>query len=123
MPSPDVNEVPLMSAEQRINQIKTYLCEHFQLSQEQIGEMLPSFITTLSTHMQNMERVLGENDPLALGKAGHTMKGALLNLGLSDCAQLAMRIEEKGKAGDTMTDYAALVTDLRERISPLFNLS
>ncbi len=112
-----------MSAEQRIHQIKTYLCEHFQLSQEQIGDMLPSFITTLSTHMQNMERVLGENDPLALGKAGHTMKGALLNLGLSDCAQLALRIEEKGKSGDTMTDYAALVADLRERISPLFSLA
>ena len=112
-----------MSAEQRIHQIKTYLCEHFQLSQEQIGEMLPSFITTLSTHMQNMERVLGEEDLLALGKAGHTMKGALLNLGLSDCAQLALRIEEMGKAGDTMTDYAALVADLRERISPLFSLA
>lgn len=109
-----------MSAEQRIHQIKTYLCEQFQLSQDQIGEMLPNFILTLATHMQNMERVLSENDPMALGKAGHTMKGALLNLGLSDCAQVAFHIEEKGKSGDRMTDYAALVADLKERIGPLF---
>lgn len=110
-----------MSAQQRIHQIKTHLCTQFQLSSEQVGEMLPGFITTLATHMQNMERVLGEEDLLALGKAGHTMKGALLNLGLSDCAQLAFHIEEHGKAGDRNTDYAALVADLKKRIGPLFS--
>ncbi len=109
-----------MSAQQRIDQIKLYLCDQFQLTPEQVGEMLPTFIITLSSHMQNMERILQEQDLMALGKAGHTMKGALLNLGLSDCAQLARHIEEKGKAGDHCTDYAALVADLRKRIGPLF---
>ena len=47
-----------MSAQQRIHQIKTHLCTQFQLSSEQVGEMLPGFITTLATHLQNMERVL-----------------------------------------------------------------
>lgn len=110
-----------MSAQQQIDQIKLYLCDQFQLSPEQVGEMLPTFIVTLSTHMQNIERTLSENDLMALGRAGHTMKGALLNLGLNDCAQLALHIEERGKAGDRYTDYAALVADLRKRIGPLFN--
>ena len=123
MPSSDVNKGSDMSAEQRINQIKAYLCDQFQLSEEQIGEMLPGFIQTLSTHMENMERNLAEDDPIALGKAGHTMKGALLNLGLNDCAELALRIEESGKADDRLTDFTVLVADLRQRISPLFNLS
>jgi len=110
-----------MSAQMQIDQIKLYLCDQFQLSQEQVGEMLPNFIITLATHMQNMERVLAEDDPMALGKVGHTMKGALLNLGLHDCAQLALRIEEKGKDGDRCTDYAGLVADLRNKINPLFS--
>ncbi len=117
---PEDIEGETMSAKQQIDQIKFYLCDQFQLSPEQVGEMLPIFIVTLSTHMQNMERLLQEEDLMALGKAGHTMKGALLNLGLNDCAQLARHIEEKGKAGDHCTDYAALVADLRKKISPLF---
>lgn len=121
MPSSDVNTGLDISAEQRINQIKAYLCDQFQLSEEQVGEMLPGFIQTLSTHMENMERILAEDDLLALGKAGHTMKGALLNLGLNDCAELALRIEERGKAGDRLTDFTALVAALRQTISPLFD--
>jgi HPt (histidine-containing phosphotransfer) domain-containing protein len=110
-----------MSAQQRIDQIKLYLCDQFQLSPEQVGEMLPGFIGTLSSHMVNMERALGQDDLTALGKAGHTMKGALLNLGLDDCAKLALYIEERTRVGDLSIDYAALVADLRKEIGPLIN--
>lgn len=110
-----------MSAQQRIDQIRQYLCAQFQLSPEQVQEMLPGFIGILSSHMANMEQALDQNDLIALGKAGHTMKGALLNLGLDDCARLARHIEERGKAGDLCIDYAALVADLRKQINPLIN--
>lgn len=110
-----------MSAQQRIDQISLYLSDQFHLSPEQVKEMLPGFIGILSSHMANMERALGQDDLIALGKAGHTMKGALLNLGLDDCAKLALQIEERGKAGDLRIDYAALVADLRKQIGPLIN--
>ncbi len=110
-----------MSAQQRIDQIKLYLCDQFQLTPRQVGEMLPGFISTLSSHMANMERALGQDDLTALGKAGHTMKGALLNLGLDDCAKLALHIEERARVGDLSIDYAALVADLRKEIGPLIN--
>jgi histidine phosphotransfer protein HptB len=115
------NKGTAMSAQQRIDQMKHYLCNQFQLSPEQVGDMLPNFIVTLSSHMAHMERILGEDDPMALGKAGHTMKGALLNLGLTDCAELALHIEERGKAGDRHIDFASLVADLRKQIGPLFS--
>lgn len=122
MPTPtEENEDVTMSAQQRIEQMKLYLCNQFQLSPEQVGDMLPNFIVTLSSHMEHMERTLTENDLMALGKAGHTMKGALLNLGLADCAELALYIEERGKAGDRYIDYASLVADLRKQIGPLFS--
>ena len=109
-----------MSAQQLFDHIRGYLGEQFQLSPDQVREMLPSFIATLATHMDNLEKSLGAGNPLVIGKAGHTIKGALLNLGLSEYAELAFSIEEKGKSGDTSTDYPALVASLKRMIEPLF---
>ncbi len=110
-----------MSAQQLVAQIRTHLGEQFGLTTDQVQEMLPSFITTLATHMDTLERSLGAGDPLVIGRAGHTIKGALLNLGLAEYAELAFCIEEQGKAGDAATDYPALVARLRLLIQPLFD--
>ena len=101
----------------RIQHIKAYLTEQFNLPGEQIDMLLPSFIATLGTHMQNLERALHENNPASIGKVGHTIKGAFLNLGLKDCADIALSIEEMGKAGDHAADYKQLVEDLRCKIN------
>jgi histidine phosphotransfer protein HptB len=104
---------------QRKNQqIKTYLAENFNLPAEQIEMLLPSFIATLKTHMENLENALQENNPASLGALGHTIKGAFLNLGLNDCASIALHIEERGKAGDHTADYKRLVEELRRNINP-----
>ena len=103
----------------RVEDIRVHLAEQFSLPRDQIEMMLPSFLTTLGAHMKNLENALAENNPMLLGKAGHTIKGAFLNLGLGDCAKVALCIEENGKQGDISTDYRSLVEDLRMRINPL----
>jgi len=105
--------------QQKLQYIKSYLSEQFNLPAEQIEMMLPSFIMTLSNHMRNLEKALEQNKPLILGKIGHTIKGAFLNLGLDDCAQIALLIEERGKAGDTTTNYKELVEELRQKVKPV----
>lgn len=105
-----------MTSQQYISQIKSYLFDQFSLSEEQVVEMLPSFITTLSGHMANLEKALANGNLEILGKTGHTIKGAFLNLGLADCAEIALQIERRGKEGDQSTDYARLVADLRKKI-------
>lgn len=102
-----------------LDQIRTHLAKQFSLQNDQIELMLPSFLAALQSHMQSLEKALEQNNPLMLGKAGHTIKGACLNLGLGDCASVALCIEERGKKGDTSIDYRRLVEDLRLRISPL----
>jgi HPt (histidine-containing phosphotransfer) domain-containing protein len=104
---------------QDIEKIKVHLEEQFCLPRDQIDMMLPSFLSALGSHMQNLENALEEHDLISLGRAGHTIKGAFLNLGMGDCAKVALRIEEKGKQGDTSTDYGSLIEDLRVRINPL----
>ena len=105
--------------QQKIQHIKTYLAEQFNLPDEQIEMLLPSFIATLDIHMQNLENALEEKNLASIGEVGHTIKGAFLNLGLQDCASIALRIEERGKAGDHDTNFEQLVEDLRREISPV----
>ncbi|WP_136808458.1 Hpt domain-containing protein [Desulfosediminicola flagellatus] len=109
----------IMSKEERIDQMRRYLLEKFQLPRDQVDVMLPKFISTLVSHMENIEDALSEGDTMVIGKNAHTMKGALLNLGLHDCAEIARDLEEKGKAGDASVDYSALVGHLRTTLGEL----
>ncbi len=59
---------------------------------EQIETLLPGLIATLSEHIDNLEAALRSKDPVLLGKAGHTIKGALFNLGLEECADIACSV-------------------------------
>jgi histidine phosphotransfer protein HptB len=105
--------------QQNIQHIKTYLAEHFSLPPDQIEKLLPSFIATLGTHMQKLEEALESDNLMLIGEVGHTIKGAFLNLGLDDCASIALLIEQSGKAGDHTANYRQLVKDLRFKITPV----
>ncbi len=108
-----------MSAQKYINTIKVYLGNQFSLSEAQVTVMLPDFIDTLANHMGVLDRDLNEGDLEALGKSGHTMKGALMNLGLHDCATLALQIEMGGKAGDDAVDFATILDELHQVIDQI----
>jgi histidine phosphotransfer protein HptB len=106
---------------QYINQIKKYLSDQFNLEDEQVSEMLPSFMATLAGHMANLEKAFDSGDLMVIGKSGHTIKGAFLNLGLTDCAEIALQIERHGKDGDRSADYAQLVSNLRKKVDLITN--
>lgn len=81
--------------------------------------MMPSFIIALSSHMSKLDSALQSGDLEILGRAGHTMKGALLNLGLHDSVSIALEIEQKGKSQDESADYQALLESLRKNLDVL----
>lgn len=108
-----------MSKQERLEQIQGYLCERFHLPHEQVGEMLPNFIEALSSHMNKLDGALQSGDLVMLGRAGHTMKGALLNLGLHDCVDIALEIEQKGKAQDSSVNFQAMLDNLRQNLHVL----
>lgn len=102
-----------------IQTIKDHLEIKFKLPKEQIEQMMPSFIDTLQSHMVNLQDALCQNDLRLLGRAGHTIKGAFLNLGLEECAFLAQQIEKAGKSGDLTVDYAGLIGQLELELEPI----
>lgn len=108
-----------MSKQEYIEMIEQCLHDKFHLSAEQVQEMLPNFLTALTTHLQNVDVALESGDLTELGRAGHTIKGALLNLGLNDCADIAKIIELNSKACDADTDFKGLVQELHKSLEPL----
>ncbi len=101
--------------------IKEYLGHQFNLPEDQVERMLPEFKRTLSGHMENLERVYHQQCLDDLAKAAHTIKGAFLNLGLTDCAALAMKIEEGAIHKDESMDYGALITDMGVIVDNIIN--
>jgi HPt (histidine-containing phosphotransfer) domain-containing protein len=97
--------------------IKDYLMLQFKLSGDQVDTMIPDFIDSLTDHLAHLESVLAHGDLSQLGKAAHTIKGALLNLGLHECAEIAYSIEQGAKDGDLRADYTDLVRVLHEKLA------
>ena len=92
--------------------IKEYLGNQFDLPEEQIESMLPEFRKTLAAHLKNLKAAQSTDDLHVLQVAAHTMKGALLNLGLNDCADVALAIETGAAASDRALDYPNLVAQI-----------
>jgi len=81
--------------------------------------MLPMFLKTLQGHIQELETSLDACGTTGIAKAGHKLKGALLNLGLDDSAAIAKRIEVEGNADNQNADYTDLVTQLKEQLQEI----
>lgn len=110
-----------MTGNEIIVKMKLYLLEQFHLSEEQVEEMFPGFAAAIATHMQNLDLAIGKSDTVAIGKAAHTLKGALLNLGMDKCAKIALSIEERAKSDDKSSDFRTLADNLRSGLNPLIS--
>jgi HPt (histidine-containing phosphotransfer) domain-containing protein len=98
-------------------QIKNHLRQHFALPEEQIELMLPEFKKTLSQHMSGLLSAYRQENLIDLKNAAHTIKGALLNLGFSESAQLAQTIEMESAAGNNMINYSSLIDTIKSNIN------
>lgn len=111
----------MSSRQARIEQIEVHLMDKFHLPREQIGEMIPNFIVALATHLTTIEDAVAQGDLTEIGRAGHTMKGALLNLGLNDCVEIALEIEQCGKGNDSSANYRQMSEELRKQLEVLID--
>lgn len=66
--------------------------------------------------MQELESSVGDGEIQCITKVSHKFKGALLNLGLDDIAEIAQRIEREGRADNTEIDYGQLALEIKEQL-------
>ncbi len=101
------------------DRVSAFLCDYYKLPEEKVADMLPTFLDVLQNHIINMEKTVKEGDIHTIGRVGHTLKGALMNLGLDDFAEIAKTIEKEGKAGRWGVDYSSLVDQLKENLAEI----
>jgi len=110
-----------MDKETYLQVIQEHMKSSYLINDDKISAILPDFLATLKNHLDVLEEKLADGELAALGVAGHTIKGALLNLGLFELADTAYKIERQAKLLDNNTDYPALVAHLKENITIITN--
>lgn len=97
--------------------MRQHLKTAYLLSDEKIATMIPVFISTLRTHVDRLAELAAGGDLQQLSRASHAVKGALLNMGLTDLAQTAQTLEKQCKSEDCTLDYRALIAQLQATVS------
>lgn len=97
--------------------VKQHLQTAYLLSEERAESMIPVFITTLRGHMDRLAELAAEGDLEQLGRASHAVKGALLNIGLSELAETASTLEQQCKTGNPSPDYRAMIAELHTSVA------
>lgn len=91
----------------------------YLLSDDKIEEVLPRFLATLENLMHDLEEVFQAGTIDKLNRTGHTMKGALLNLGLKHLADIAFAIEKFDPAEAKHADITVCIAELRNEINKI----
>lgn len=93
-------------------QITDYLSVQFNLPKDQVAAMLPEFENALKMHMANLRTVHNNKELNGLEKAAHTIKGAFLNLGLTNGADVALQLERAAADQTTTADFNNLISQI-----------
>ncbi len=101
------------------DRVEKHVRDFYQLPVEKVAVMLPSFLAVLKNHLNDLEKVLEGGDPIGIGRVGHTLKGALLNLGLAEIAEIAASIEREGESGRTDFDFTEAVSRLKVELKEI----
>lgn len=99
-----------------VQTMKHHLSTAYLLSEEKVETMLPVFMATLCSHMERLAALAGGDDLEQLGRASHAIKGALLNVGLSDLAETAYALELQCRTGNGTFDYTTEIGRLQTTI-------
>lgn len=100
-------------------QIRNHLNTAYLLTEEKIEAVLPRFLQTIGSLMADLEEFVNTGNIDSLSRTGHTMKGALLNLGLPELAEKAYAIEIHKQAGAHASNCCKLVDELGREIKKL----
>jgi signal transduction histidine kinase/CheY-like chemotaxis protein/HPt (histidine-containing phosphotransfer) domain-containing protein len=124
LPSPPPETAPeeatALSPEGARDQVRNYLRTTTPLTPEQIEKILPAAIQSMADNLAQAERALQDNDLATLGRAAHTLKGTLLQCGLSAWAEKAQEIHTAIREQRTLP-FAERLGELRTGLSPFLD--
>lgn len=98
--------------------VNEHLCTTYDLTPEMVAPMLAQFQKGLKTELAKAHSALELHDQQGVIMAAHTIKGLLLNAGLSDRGEQAKALEMRARTGDLM-GCAPLLAELTPALAPL----
>ena len=90
----ELQESP-QTREHYLARIRAHMQSAYLLDERKIDQVLPQFLATLRGHLDTLPALIEAADGTGFAKACHTLKGALLNLGLADLADQAANLEHE----------------------------
>lgn len=99
--------------------IREHLSTAYLLPPEKIETVLPRFLESLQALIFNLERAAETDSRETLGRVGHTIRGALLNLGLKELAAIAFVLEQNSRTADLEQDCAGVIAELKKEIAKI----
>ena len=102
-----------------LQRMKEHLKKAYLLSDAKAATMLPVFIAALQSHVDQLTALAENGDIQQLGRAGHAIKGALLNVGLTDLAQTAHALEKICGNGVGSLTCQELIAHLQDTVAQL----
>lgn len=108
-----------MTGQSLSKRVGNHVREQYQLPVEKVAVMLPTFLEVLKNHLNDLEQAVDGGVAEDIGRVGHTLKGALLNLGLVDIAEIAESIEKGGRSGRKGCNFVEAVGQLREKLQEI----
>ncbi len=94
------------------------LCEAFEHDLEMIQELVALVVRDLPRYVQSLETAADAGDLVTVGRAGHTIKGAVGNVCAGRLCDIAEGLEQAGRAQDGAR-VAALRPQLRSESQAL----
>jgi PAS domain S-box-containing protein len=100
------------------DRVISHLHNTYQLSQQQISDMLLNSIQSIFSTLDDAKNALSKGQIQELSEAAHAAKGAIALLGLKKEAELARKIELAARNGE-QGDFSSWLTTLRTTLQPL----
>lgn len=102
-------------------QAQAYLMAELGMDEEQILGILSTLAAPLKATLASVENAYKENNLVEISETAHSLKGALLNLGLNDLADIAKSIEKsRSHQHNTLPERLIL---LQTSLQPLLDLN
>lgn len=84
------------------------LLEHVQGDRELLAEIIRIFRTEIVSLLQTLREAVEKGDASAISRASHTLKGSVGNFGSGPAYQIAKKMDEFARTGETAATGALL---------------
>jgi HPt (histidine-containing phosphotransfer) domain-containing protein len=98
------------------------IAQELDLEEGEYMDLIKLFLDTTGPNLDTLEKSIRANDSEAASKTAHKIKGAALNLDLTEVADLAKDIELRAKNGQ-LAEIPSVLSALKDSVNQIRNLA